>query len=117
MVEWAADRSFGVLLVHPVVLWLLTAAGPGSPSARIGTPWNNAVVYLTAVAGSLLIVEGLRRTPLSLAMTGKLGARRRPAPEPTRSVVPPPRVVIPQRRVASDLTGTSAAANHARPAQ
>jgi peptidoglycan/LPS O-acetylase OafA/YrhL len=98
LVEWAADRSFGVFLVHPVILWLLTAAGPTSPSARIGSPVNNAVVYLAAVIGSLLIVEALRRTPMSLAMTGKRRSGRpaRPAAQPARSVEPPRTIVIPR---------------------
>jgi peptidoglycan/LPS O-acetylase OafA/YrhL len=117
LVEWAADRSFGVFLVHPVILWAFTAAGPASPSARIGSPVNNAVVYLAAVIGSLLIVEGLRRTPLSLSMTGKQRSRPRPAAaaapsapsEPTPRAEAPRPVVIPQRGVAAPAALTEQA--------
>jgi len=67
----ASDRSFGVFLVHPVILWVLTIGGPDSTAAALPAPWSSVAVYLVAVVGSLLIVEVLRATPLSLVLTGK----------------------------------------------
>jgi peptidoglycan/LPS O-acetylase OafA/YrhL len=83
-VERAADRSFGVFLMHPVILWLLTAAGPASPAARVPAPWNTIAVYLVAVVGALAFVEVVRRTPLSLPMTGKRRVRTEPARDTPR---------------------------------
>jgi peptidoglycan/LPS O-acetylase OafA/YrhL len=94
-VERAADRSFGVFLVHPVILWLLTAAGPTSPAALVPAPWNSVAVYLVAVAGSLLIVELVRLTPLSLAMTGKRRARPVAAPSVAPTVAQPATAAAP----------------------
>ncbi|MDT7601391.1 MAG: hypothetical protein QOK26_3468 [Pseudonocardiales bacterium] len=82
--ERAADRSFGVFLMHPVILWLLTAAGPASPAARVPAPWNTIAVYLVAVVGALAFVEVVRRTPLSLPMTGKRRVRTEPARDTPR---------------------------------
>ena len=79
LVEAAAARSFGVFLVHPAVLWLLTT-GPDSPAARLHRPWETAVTYLAAVVTSLVLVELARRTPLCLPLTGKPFRRTRPAP-------------------------------------
>jgi peptidoglycan/LPS O-acetylase OafA/YrhL len=76
VVEAASDRSFGVFLLHPTILWALTVAGPASPAALLPAPWSSIAVFAVAVGGSLAIVEVLQRTPLSLALTGK--SRRRP---------------------------------------
>jgi peptidoglycan/LPS O-acetylase OafA/YrhL len=70
-VERASNRSFGVFLVHPLILWALTAAGPGSPAAKLPAPLSSIVVFPIAVFGSLLVVELLRRSPMSMALTGK----------------------------------------------
>lgn len=70
-VERASDRAFGVFLVHPVILWALTFGAPDSVAALLPAPWSSVAVYLAAVVGSLLIVEVLRLTPLSLPLTGK----------------------------------------------
>ena len=67
----ASDRSFGVFLLHPVILWALTFGAPDSVAALLPAPWSSVAVYLVAVAGSLLAVEVLRATPLSLVLTGK----------------------------------------------
>ncbi len=64
----ASDRSFGVFLVHPAILWALTVGGTVE---LIPAPWSSVVAYAVAVGGSLLIVEVLRRTPLCLVLTGK----------------------------------------------
>jgi len=87
-VERAADRSFGVFLVHPLILWLLTAAGPTSPAQLVPAPWNSVAAYLVAVASSLVIVELVRLTPLSLAMTGKRRARPAAPSTPVPAATP-----------------------------
>jgi peptidoglycan/LPS O-acetylase OafA/YrhL len=70
-VERASNRSFGVFLVHPLILWALTVGGPSSPAGKLPAPLSSIVVFPIAVFGSLLIVELLRRTPLSMTLTGK----------------------------------------------
>ena len=70
-VERASDRSFGVFLLHPTILWALTVAGAASPAARLPAPWSSFAVYGVAVVGALVIVEVLQRTPISLPLTGK----------------------------------------------
>lgn len=77
-VRRASDRSFGVFLVHPLVLWLLTlgAAGGSSWLSDLApAPVPTLVAYVVAVAVSLAIVELLRHTRLSLVLTGKGGLR------------------------------------------
>ncbi|WP_051343068.1 acyltransferase [Pseudonocardia spinosispora] len=88
-VERASDRSFGVFLVHPTILWALTVAGPTSPAAYLPAPLSSLAVYPVAVLGALAFVEIMRRTPLSLVLTGKRWMRTpRPAPEPMRRAEP-----------------------------
>jgi peptidoglycan/LPS O-acetylase OafA/YrhL len=66
----ASDRSFGVFLVHPLVLWLLLQGQvrwlPNFPDLPL-----TVVAYVAVVAGSLAATELFRRTPLSLALTGR----------------------------------------------
>jgi peptidoglycan/LPS O-acetylase OafA/YrhL len=76
-VTWASERSFGVFLVHPVLLWALTVAGPSAPTADLPPPLPTVVVYLGAVVGSLALVALLRATPLRMPLTGKPSDRRR----------------------------------------
>jgi peptidoglycan/LPS O-acetylase OafA/YrhL len=76
-VERASELSFGVFLLHPVILWALTVAGPTSPAAQVPAPWSSVAVYAVAVVASPAIVEVLQRTPLSLVLTGR--RRLRPA--------------------------------------
>jgi peptidoglycan/LPS O-acetylase OafA/YrhL len=87
-VERASDRSFGVFLVHPTILWALTAAGPNSPAALLPAPWSSFAVYAVAVVVSLAFVDVVRRTPLSLVLTGKRRLRPRPVtgPQPAAEV-------------------------------
>jgi surface polysaccharide O-acyltransferase-like enzyme len=81
VVEAGAARSFGVFLVHPAILWLLTT-GPHAPAALLPRPWATVLVYPVAVVGSLAVVEVLRHTPISVALTGKPRSRPRPAAPP-----------------------------------
>lgn len=77
-VERASDRSFGVFLVHPIILWLLTVGDSSSLASHVPAPLSSLVVYLVAVTGSLGFVELARRGRLSLALTGKRRSKPRP---------------------------------------
>ena len=74
-VAYASNRSFGVFLVHVLVLYfVLGMSGHGLDSWVITTlpqPLGTAVVYLATLAGSLLLVEVLRRLPGSVYLTGR----------------------------------------------
>jgi peptidoglycan/LPS O-acetylase OafA/YrhL len=96
-VERASDRSFGVFLVHPTILWALTAAGANSPAAHLPAPLSSFVVYPIAVLGSLAFVELVRRTPFSLMLTGKRRARPAAAAPVTRAASEPARIPVPDR--------------------
>jgi peptidoglycan/LPS O-acetylase OafA/YrhL len=66
-----SDRSFGVFLVHPAVLWVvLWADGHWLPN-HLGAPWLTFVAYLFTVVGALAATEVFRRIPVSLALTGR----------------------------------------------
>ena len=76
-VGWASERSFGVFLVHPVILWAMTVEGPSAPAVALPPPLPTVVVYLVAVAGSLALVALFRATPLRMPLTGKPSDRRK----------------------------------------
>jgi len=76
-VAWASEWSFGVFLVHPVILWAMTVEGPSAPTAGLPPPLSAVVVYLAAVVGALALVAIFRATPLRLPLTGKPNDRRR----------------------------------------
>lgn len=66
-----SDRSFGVFLVHPMLLWAWMLGPAGWLSTRIPALWSTVFAFVAVVAVSLLFVEVLRHSPLSLALTGK----------------------------------------------
>ncbi|GAB20348.1 hypothetical protein GOEFS_113_00040, partial [Gordonia effusa NBRC 100432] len=74
-VSWASNRSFGVFLAHVLVLFFILrpTAAPDKPwlLAHIPQPLGTVVVYLLTLAGSLIVVEILRRLPGSLYLTGR----------------------------------------------
>ena len=74
----AANRSFSIFLVHPLALGLLAPVIPWV-AARVGAPWLTLVIYVGTVVLTVVIVEILRRLPLSRALTGR--PRLRPRPE------------------------------------
>lgn len=76
-VTWASERSFGVFLVHPVILFVLTVEGASAPLADLPPPLPTVAVYVVAVVGSLALVALFRRTPLRMPLTGKPSDRRR----------------------------------------
>jgi peptidoglycan/LPS O-acetylase OafA/YrhL len=74
-VDKASDLSFGVYLVHPLLLLgLLDLPGASAPPAAV----TAGLATVLALAGSLLVAEVARRTPASLSLTGR--PRRRPRP-------------------------------------
>jgi hypothetical protein len=75
-VTWASERSFGVFLVHPVLLWALTVEGTSGPMADLPPPLPTMAAYLVAVVGSIALVALFRATPLRMPLTGKPSDRR-----------------------------------------
>jgi peptidoglycan/LPS O-acetylase OafA/YrhL len=66
-----SDRSFGIFLAHPIVLWLLLWVGDGWVPAHVPTPWLTLVAYVTVVLVAYGISTVARRTPASLALSGR----------------------------------------------
>lgn len=71
LVDTASDRSFGIFLAHPLLIWLLLIAGGGWLRSTFAAPWLSVVLFVLVVVGTVALVEALRRTPLSLALTGR----------------------------------------------
>ncbi len=70
-VEISSDRSFGVFLVHPMVLWALTLGPLAWLSTRVSALGSTVIAIAVTVVVSLLVVEVLRHSPLSMVLTGK----------------------------------------------
>jgi surface polysaccharide O-acyltransferase-like enzyme len=70
-VEIGSDRSFGVFLVHPMVLWTLTLGPLAWLSTQMSALGSTVIAIAVTVVVSLLVVEALRHSPLSLVLTGK----------------------------------------------
>lgn len=72
-VGWASDRSFGVYLAHPLVIWAVllghTFEDVVPPQLRF------PALYVMAAVGALLISDVMRRTPASMPFTGRPWAR------------------------------------------
>jgi peptidoglycan/LPS O-acetylase OafA/YrhL len=84
-VDRASDLSFGVYLVHPLLLLgLFAIPWMSSPPAAV----TAVVATALAIGGSVVVAEIARRTPVSLALTGR--PRRRPATAAARQVRPGP---------------------------
>jgi peptidoglycan/LPS O-acetylase OafA/YrhL len=75
-VEIGSDRSFGVFLVHPMVLWAWTLGPSAWLSAHMSAFSSTAVAIAATIVVSLLVVELLRHSPLSVVLTGKRRSRR-----------------------------------------
>jgi peptidoglycan/LPS O-acetylase OafA/YrhL len=81
LVREMSDISFGVYLAHPLVLQLLLDGfGLGNGNQRVPAPLATLLAFAGAAAGAAVVTLAARRTPLSLALTGR--ARRRPAAVP-----------------------------------
>lgn len=70
-VEIGSDRSFGVFLVHPMVLWALTLGPLAWLSTHVSALCSTIIAIAVTVVISLLVVEVLRHSPLSVVLTGK----------------------------------------------
>ncbi len=70
-VDRVSDRSFGIFLVHPMILWILLWVGDGWVPDHLGGPWQTIVAYLVVIALSYLIADLARRSPLSLPLAGR----------------------------------------------
>ncbi|MGT2427081.1 acyltransferase [Amnibacterium kyonggiense] len=79
----ASDVSFGVFLVHPLWIYLCTRFA-AAPLQALADPWRQLVLYVVVVVASVLTAALLRRTPLSLPLTGrprKRASERAPLPQ------------------------------------
>jgi peptidoglycan/LPS O-acetylase OafA/YrhL len=70
-VEIGSDRSFGVFLVHPMVLSVLTLGPSTWLSTHVSALCSTVITIAATVVVSLLVVEMLRHSPLSMVLTGK----------------------------------------------
>ncbi|RKR74508.1 acyltransferase [Frondihabitans australicus] len=71
LVDTASDRSFGIFLAHPFFIWLLLLAGGGWITHTIPDGPRAVVLYVLVVLCTVAFIEILRRTPLSLPLTGR----------------------------------------------
>jgi peptidoglycan/LPS O-acetylase OafA/YrhL len=67
----ASDRSFGIFLSHPLAIWVLLWIGDDWFDRVVPKPWLTLVIYILVIACAIGITEIARRTPLSLALTGR----------------------------------------------
>ena len=104
----ASDRSFGVFLVHPAVLWfLLWLVGDGFAGALSG-PGATAVAYVVVVLGAVGFTELARHTPVSMPLTGRPPlAEVAPAkPVPPKPQNPEPTSPVKSPTVTENAPGT-----------
>lgn len=73
VVKYASNRSFSVFLCHAIfIFFLLYPQKNGGPWINtLGAPWATLLMYIGTIAGSLLLVEILRRLPGSPYLTGR----------------------------------------------
>ncbi|MGH3781403.1 MAG: hypothetical protein ACRDRO_12450, partial [Pseudonocardiaceae bacterium] len=97
-VEISSDRSFGVFLVHPMVLWALPLGPLAWLSTQVSALCSTVIAIAVTVVVSLLVVEMLRHSPLSMVLTGK---RRTPhaSPLPSNSAASTPPIRVGAGRV------------------
>jgi len=69
-VDYASDRSFGIFLSHPFVIWILLF-GDSWLEAVVPRPWLTLVTYLLVLVLSVAVTELFRWTPLSVPLTGR----------------------------------------------
>jgi len=84
-VNWASDRSFGIYLVHPLLLSMLLGAAHHTVQRHVANPQLTVLVYAFVVLAAVGVTEVLRRVPGSLILTGrpKVAPRRPPTSEET----------------------------------
>ncbi|MHA3701299.1 acyltransferase [Jatrophihabitans sp. YIM 134969] len=67
----ASDRSFGVFLVHPAVLWFLLWLASDRLADVLTGPGATVLAYLVVVVGAVGFTELARHTPVSMPLTGR----------------------------------------------
>jgi peptidoglycan/LPS O-acetylase OafA/YrhL len=70
-VDRVSDRSFGIFLSHPLVLWVLLWVGGDWVPDNVSKPWLTLVAYVVVILVAYLIADLSRRTPLSLPLAGR----------------------------------------------
>ena len=63
--------SFGVFLVHPLMLHLAAYLNLQWPNPVIPAPWTSFAAWFFAISTSAIIIELAMRTPLSFVLTGR----------------------------------------------
>lgn len=71
----ASEISFGVYLLHPVVLTLVCNAGLGNPVRTMPAPVATALAVVAVTLGALAACLIVRRTPLALPLIGRAWVR------------------------------------------
>jgi peptidoglycan/LPS O-acetylase OafA/YrhL len=72
LIELLSDASFGVYLAHPLVLqFLVDYAGFGNQNQRMPALLATAMAYVITAGGATALSLALRRTPLSLLLSGR----------------------------------------------
>lgn len=72
LIELLSDASFGVYLAHPLILQLLlNYAGLGNQGQRLPPAVASIVAYVVTAGGATALSLAVRRTPLSLALSGR----------------------------------------------
>jgi peptidoglycan/LPS O-acetylase OafA/YrhL len=89
-----SDVSFGVYLSHPLVLQLLADHGLGNNGQKVTPLLATAVGWLVAVGGGIAVSMIARRTPLSVALTGRPRPRTRPSEAAAYPTPARPRVAL-----------------------
>ncbi|ATL65684.1 acyltransferase [Nocardia terpenica] len=76
-VRYGSDRSFGVFLIHPLMLQLLAPVIPWLHRV-FGVGWGTVLLYLCVLALAVAGAEVVRRLPVSLWLVGRPMLRFRP---------------------------------------
>ena len=66
-----SDRSFGIFLAHPLALWVMLWIGGDWVEKHISTPLLTLVCYVVVILVAYGISTVARRTPVSLALSGR----------------------------------------------
>jgi len=76
VVDYGSDRSFGIFLSHPFMIWVLLYGDSWLESA-VPKPWLTLVTYVLVLVLSVAVTEAFRWTPLSVPLTGRPSRARR----------------------------------------
>ncbi|WIB25052.1 acyltransferase [Curtobacterium sp. MCSS17_015] len=70
IVDYASDRSFGIFLSHPFMIWILLY-GDSWLEGVVPEPWLTLVTYVLVLVLSVAVTEVFRWSPLSVPLTGR----------------------------------------------